>query len=180
MDKRSAQSKQSEPVPFDYAAQWSAKAAPEELTLSSGKKVKVQSPNMLALVRGGAVPNHLLPIIERYILNYQQSLKELKSDAGLQPGERIKRIAEHDDFTAAYCVAAVVEPRLSFDGTTPGTIDVHLLNVNERTDVWLWGEGLSAPLTTFPDDGAGPVDAVAAPSDSDSVRDAAQQPAGVD
>lgn len=181
MAKRGAREK------FDYAAQWD-ETDEREITLPSGKRVVVGSPDLPTMAKQGHIPNHLLPIVERYLLEQgalQGDAKKINErdddspDAAQRALERLRAVADFNGYMAIFCVAAVVEPRLSLDGRE-GTLNVARLSTNDQSFIWQVVEGYVKPLAEFPGDGAGPVEPVAALPGGGEVRDDAQPDAGAD
>lgn len=172
-------------APFDYAAQWDAPET-EELTLPSGKKVVVGPAFLPGLAARGLIPNHLLKIVEHFTLKGWSGAARVINGEGLDAageplpdGERLRQLNDYSEYVKAYCVAAIVAPRFSFDGR-PGTIAIDRLGEADRVRVWNWGEGLLAPLAAFPADGAGALEPVAASSDGAHLRDEAERAPGAD
>lgn len=161
--------------PFDYASQWDTPDT-EEITLRSGRKVVVQHPDMAILAKGGLIPNHLLPIVERFAIQgavARISDLEVKITEDAAPGSALIKAAEVTEYMDFFAIAATVEPRLSFDGAE-GTVKVTKLTKDERFDIWDWGVGLTASIARFSELAAGQADAVAAPPDGQDIRDAAE------
>lgn len=175
--------RQQQPELFDYAAQWADIPDTEELTLSTGKKLVVQSPDMAVLAKNGLIPNHLLPIVEQFVItsnligsfnNFAPAVKE-----GEAPGAALVRSAELNEYIDFFCVAAAVDPALSLDGK-PGTTKVTKLSRQERFEVWDWGVGLTKAVATFRELTTRALADVAAARDGESLRDAAEPGAGAD
>lgn len=168
-------------APIAYIDQWADIPDTEELTLPSGKKVVAQSPDLPALAKRGLIPNHLLPIVERFVLQgVMPTLTVVNAtEDTAAPGERLTALADFHAYVDAFCVAAVVDPPLSFDGK-PGTVKVSRLSELDRMHIWQWGAGLVRPLAAFPGDGDGALAAVAAAPDGGEVRDAAEPEPGAD
>lgn len=171
---------------FDYAAQWGDGPKQEELTLPSGKKVLVQPPDLAKMALRGQIPNHLIGIIERFVLGGMKELLRIApdlADEALQdnpePGKALKRRGELQAYIETFIVAACVEPRFSYDGG-PGTFPVSVLSSDEQFAIWDWGVGLTAALAQFRGDRAGAVEPVGALPGGEGVRDDAEPAAGVD
>lgn len=168
-------------TPIAYLDQWADTPDTEELTLPSGKRVVAQSPDLPALAKRGLIPNHLLPIVERFVLQgVMPTLRVVNAtEAQAAPGERLLALADYHAYVDAFCVAAVVDPPLSFDGK-PGTVRVGKLSEIDRMHIWQWGAGLVRPLAAFPGDGDGTLADVAAPPAGGEVRDAPEREPGAD
>lgn len=170
-----------EAAPIDYAAQWDQPEW-EELTLPSGKKVRVQAPDMAIMAREGLIPNHLLPIVERFAI--QGALRtigevnpEILEDAA--PGAALVKAAELNAYIDFFCIAATLNPRLSLDGDE-GTIKVTKLTKNDRFAIWDWGVGLTASIARFSELQAGPAATLEPSPDGGAVRDTTERPAESD
>lgn len=135
--------------PFDYASQWSAPKA-EEITLPSGAKVLLGPPNLPQLARKGLIPNHLLPIVEKFIFQQEIDILKQASDKtpGEAPGAALLRFAELEDYFSAFAVSVAVDPVLSFDGKE-GTVCVDLLSYGDKYAIWEWGAGVTQTLAEF-------------------------------
>lgn len=129
---------------FDYAAQWADGPKHEELTLPSGKRVTVRNPDLPALAQRGLIPADKIGAVERFVLQgVTGTLAEIGGDGEGKPeGTRLTLLGDFNTYVDAYCVAAVVEPALSFDGK-PGTVAIARLDPNDRMDIWRWGAGLA-------------------------------------
>jgi hypothetical protein len=170
------------PAPVAYLDQWADTPDTEELTLPSGKRVVAQQPDLPALAKRGLIPNHLLPIVERFVLQgVMPTLRVVNAteEQAAAPGERLTALADFHAYVDAFCVAAVADPPLSFDGK-PGTVRVGKLSELDRMHIWQWGAGLVRPLAAFPGDGDGTLATVAAAPDGGEVRDAAEPEPGAD
>lgn len=164
--------------PFDYLGQWAEEPEATQLVGPSGKRYRVRTPDLPALARGGHIPNHLLPVVEKFVLNEAAELRKVAPDADpdAKPGERLVRIAEFDGYVDAYCVASVVEPPLSFDGAA-GTIAIGRVPKVDRYHIWRWGAGLVQAVAAFPGDGDGAAGAVPPAPDGEGVREPAKRAA---
>jgi hypothetical protein len=117
------------PHDFDYAAQWDGPDE-EELTLPSGKKVIVKSPNLSKMAKEGKIPNHMLGNVERFILGGMpmllKEMPEITATDETKPGEALKRTADLDEYVNVCCVASIVEPVFVFDGEKRRNTDLAL------------------------------------------------------
>lgn len=167
--------------PFDYAAQWDAPDT-EELTLPSGKKVLVQSPNLPAMAAAGKIPNHLIPIVERFVLGGMPELMNAVpgiTDPNAAPGERLLRTADLNAYLDVFCVAACVAPQFTLD-EFPGRIHVSKVDAGDKFAIWDWGVGLTAGLAAFRGDQGGALATVGDGSDGEAVRDTTERAVGPD
>ena len=173
--------KQSE-AEFDYLGQWDGPAGVEELELPSGKKILVRPASLAVMAKRGVIPNHILPVIERFVAGgMRMLLKEIPelADPAIKPGESLVRKGDLEDYIDTVCVASAHQPRISFDGA-PGTLKVDWLDAADRFAIWDWGVGLTRALAAFRGNGAGAVEPAGSLPGGEGLRDAAEQPAGAD
>jgi len=137
---------------FNYTEQW-ADEAPTELTLPSGKKVLVKTPDVLAMATAGRIPDNLTPLVERWIFEKEAMVNQVNAK-DQPPGDRLKNLAEYNKYVAVIVVGACVEPVVSF---TPKAGELHPDKIApaDQIYIWSWAEGLTGALSTFPDDAAG-------------------------
>lgn len=168
--------------PFDYAAQFDTPDT-EELTLSTGRKLRVQQPDMALMARKGLIPNHILPIVEKFVIGnnlvgtfneFAPAIRETD-----QPGAALVRTAELNEYIDVFCIAAVADPRLSEDGKE-GTTKVSKLTRQERFEVWDWGVGLTQAIQRFREYVDGALASVADAPAGENLRDATERGDGAD
>ena len=148
----------------DYEGQWAAQVPAEDVTLPSGKVVKVRRPDVLRMALEGQIPDPLLPYIERYILGWEQAAGDLAAggqegaaeDAVARAKRRLVSTAEFTRYVDVVVVGACVRPRVVFGEPGPGEVSVDAIDFTDKQFVFRWAEGLVEPLARFRDDDAGP------------------------
>jgi len=158
-------------VPFDYAAQW-AEDEITELTLPSGKKVQVRQPDVLTMAKQGLIPDHLTPIVERFVFDQAGMLRRTNAP-DQPPGERLKGYADYMRYVDVVVVGACVNPVVRFKPKA-GEVAVERLSTADRIHIWQWSEGLATDLAAFPDDGDGAGAGVPAVADGAGTGAAAE------
>jgi len=134
---------------LNFIDQWQDDDAPHELTLPSGKTVLVRTPDVLTMtMRGGLIPDVLTPLIEKYVFEKEQIIARANA-TDQPPGDRLKHYAEFMKCVDIVAVGACVNPVLRF---TPkkGELAIDRLTVADRLAIYMWAEGLTAPLAAFP------------------------------
>lgn len=167
---------------FDYAAQWADIPDDEELELPSGKVVLVKSPDLPKMAREGKIPNHLIGIVEDFVLGGMPKLmRELPGmeKPGAQPGVSMIKTSELDDYIKAVCVASIVEPKFVFEGESGG-ISIAKLSADDRFKVWDWSVGLTARIAAFRENRSGTVGDVESLPNGEAVRDDSEPTDGIE
>jgi hypothetical protein len=156
---------------FDYAAQWDDEA-PTELTLPSGRRCLVRTPDVLAMATQGLIPDNLTPLVERWIFEKEAMLAAANA-TDQPPGAKLKALAEYNRYVSVIVVGACVEPVVRF-APKAGEIHPDRIAPADQIEIWKWAEGLTGALSTFPDDAAGPTPDLPVVADGEGAEPATE------
>lgn len=136
------------PPRSERLAQWDDSPATTDLALPSGKRLLARRPDLAAMASRGLIPPAIVAGVERLALHPSGGAIEavIAGDARLAPGERLTLLGDFWALVDTVCVAAAVDPPVSYDGR-PGTLAVSRIGLDDRLFIWRWGSAqLRAPI----------------------------------
>lgn len=134
--------------PVTNAAVWKKTKAEFELEVPSGHVALVRRPGMEAFIKGGLIPNNLMPIVEKAMKGEVADVKEVMANVTLDDLESITGLY---DRVVLYCVLQPTVHEEPADGEErdPEFLYVDEVEMDDKMFIFQWAVGGTSDVEQF-------------------------------
>jgi len=134
--------------PVTNAAVWKKTRAEFELEVPSGHVALVRRPGMEAFIKGGLIPNNLMPIVEQAMKGEVTDVKEVMAHVTMEDLESITGLY---DRVVLYCV---ISPELhpepaEGEDRDPEKLYVDEIEMDDKMFIFQWAVGGTSDVEQF-------------------------------